>query len=457
MKKAISILLILCMAVGTLTGCLGGSTGETKAPQTKSNETTAKSDETPAAGDETAAPGTAAADQEAIDYNAEFELRFTGPLTGEDRTALLDEAIAILNEKWPNVTVVNECTSDYAQKLKLEFGSGAGYDMAYLDDLNQQTLQKNNYLMDITDDVIARGWLDQAIEGAVEFNNLRTPGQYYSVPFLMAPIMIYYNKDIFAELGVEVPKTVDELEAIMQKAKDAGYIPTECGGDNYYQMGWAAESMILNTAPKEDIDDWYYQINSSDAVKNAFIDTFTRLKKWYDNGWYRADFEGVKGDDVISLFSQGKTALTLDGDWSLSQFEMSGLNVGAFAFPGFEAGTPYAVNAVDGAWALNINLDANKKACALDFIDVFYQPEYLAKWYEKGYTPAVKADMSSVEATELHKEVVAASADTKLGFYLDNVKPGFLDLLVKNMQLLTQGENTPETLWDALDAEWQNK
>lgn len=453
MKKAISILLILCMAVGTLTGCLGGSTGETKAPQTKNNETQAKADETQAAGGDTTAPDA----QADIDYNAEFELRFTGPLTGEDRTALLDEAIAILNEKWPNVTVVNECTSDYAQKLKLEFGSGAGYDMAYLDDLNQQTLQKNNYLMDITDDVVARGWLDQAIEGAVEFNNLRTPGQYYSVPFLMAPIMVYYNKDIFAELGVEVPKTVDELEAIMQKAKDAGYIPTECGGDNYYQMGWAAESLILNSAPKADIDDWYYQKNSSEAVKTAFIDAFTRLKKWYDNGWYRPDFEGVKGDDVISLFSQGKTALTLDGDWSLSQFEMSGINVGAFAFPGFEAGTPYAVNSVDGAWALNASLDATKKACALDFIDVFYQPEYLQKWYEKGYTPAVKADMSAVEATDLHKEVVAASANTKLGFYLDNVKPGFLDLLVKNMQLLTQGANTPETLWDALDAEWQIK
>ena len=106
MKKAISILLILCMAVGTLTGCLGGSTGETKAPQTKNNETQAKAGETQAAG-ETAAPGTQASDQGDIDYNAEFELRFTGPLTGEDRTALLDEAIAILNEKWPNVTVVN--------------------------------------------------------------------------------------------------------------------------------------------------------------------------------------------------------------------------------------------------------------------------------------------------------------------------------------------------------------
>lgn len=400
-------------------------------------------------------PVAAAGDE--IDYNAEFELRFTGPLIGEDRTVLLDEAAARLNEKWPNVTLLNECTNDFAQKLKLEFGSGAGYDMAYLDDLNQQTLQENGYLMDITEDVLERGYIDKAIEGAVEFNNLRTPGKYYSVPFLMAPIMVYYNKDIFEELGVEIPKTVAELEDIMQKAKDAGYIPTECAGENYYQIGWAAQSMILNSAPKEDIDAWYYRENCSDAVKDAFVNAFTHIKNWYDNGYYRPGFEGVMADDIIPLFSQGQTAFTLDGDWSLGQFEMTGIDVGAFVFPGFEEGTPYAVNATDGAWALNANLDANKKACALDFIDIFYEQDYLEKWYEKGYTPAVKCDMSGVEATPLHREVVAASADTKLGFYLDNVKPGYLDFLIKNMQLLTQGEKTPETLWDALYAEWQKQ
>ena len=46
----------------------------------------------------------------------------------------------------------------------------------------------------------------------------------------MAPIVVYYNKDIFNELEVEIPKTVDELEEIMVKAKEAGYIPTGVPG-----------------------------------------------------------------------------------------------------------------------------------------------------------------------------------------------------------------------------------
>ena len=68
---------------------------------------------------------------------------------------------------------------------------------------------ENNYLMDITDDVLERGWIDKSVPGSIEFNNLRTPDKYYSASFLMAPIVVYYNKDIFKEIGAEVPKTVE--------------------------------------------------------------------------------------------------------------------------------------------------------------------------------------------------------------------------------------------------------
>ena len=50
-----------------------------------------------------------------------------------------------------------------------------------------------------------------------------------------------------------------------------------------------------------------------------------------------------------------------------------------------------------------------------------------------------------------------ATKDTRIGFYLDNVKSGYLDHLVKETQLLIQGQYTPETLWDSLDAEWNRK
>lgn len=447
MKKVISVILCVCMMMGMLTGCLGaaGQKKETKAPETQAKG-------------ETQAPGTNSETEGGIDHNASFELRLMSSLTGDLRAGLVDEAIALFNEKWPNVKITNETTSDYGQKYKLAFSSGDGYDIVYVDDLNQQMLMEGNYLMDITEDVKARGWLDKTVSGAIEFNNLRTPGKYYSTAFLMAPIVVYYNKDIFNEIGAEVPKTIEELEAVMAKATEAGYIATECAGDVYHQILWAVEGMVLNSAPKEEVDDWYYGRNCSDNVKNAFIDAYTHIKSWYDNGYFRQNFEGTKIDDIPTLFSQGKTAFVIGGDWDMGNYEATGLNLGTFAFPGFKADeAPYIVNATDGAWALNAELDATQKEAALDFIDIFYQDEYVKKWYEGGFTLATLTDVSGLEASPLQKEIAACTKDTKIGFYLDNVKSGYLDFLVKESQLLIQGQYTPETLWDSLDAEWNKK
>lgn len=439
-------MLCMSMIMGSLSGCLGAQTpSETQAPTADSS---GGSDTT--AGDASGAGDSTAAEEE-IDYKASFDLRLMTSLTGDVRSSLIDEAIALFNEKWPNVTIKNETQSNYAQQFSLAFSSGDGYEIVYVDDLNQQMLMEGNYLMDITRDVEERGWLDKTVDGAIAFNNLRTPGKYYSTAFLMAPIVIYYNKDIFNEIGADVPKTVDELEDIMAKAKDAGYIPTECAGDVYHQMLWAVGSMVLNSAPKEEIDDWYYGKDCTDNVKQAFIDAYTRVLDWYNNGYFRDNFEGTKLDDIPTLFSQGQTAFVIGGDWDIANYEATGLNVGAFVFPGFNADEePYIVNATDGAWALNADLTPTEKEAALDFIDIFYQDDYVKKWYENGFTLATLTDVSDVETTELHKEIASATQNTKIGFYLDNTKSGFLDYMVRETQLMIQGQYTPETLWDSL-------
>ena len=65
--------------------------------------------------------------------------------------------------------------------------------------------------------------------------------------------------------------------------------------------------------------------------------------------------------------------------------------------------------------------------------------------------------ISDVEASDLHKEVAESTKNAKIGFYLDNVKPGYLDYMIKETQLLTQGQHTPESLCESLEKEWDKK
>ena len=47
-----------------------------------------------------------------------------------------------------------------------------------------------------------------------------------SIPFGgLSGCDIFYNKTIFAEVGIEVPETIDELEAACDKLVAAGYVP----------------------------------------------------------------------------------------------------------------------------------------------------------------------------------------------------------------------------------------
>ena len=101
-KKIIVAALCVCMTAGTITGCMGIGNKEKQQENTK---------------EEKAEQGSGGAESQAgksedIDYNASFELRFTSSLNGEVRTALLEEAAQKLNEKWPNVRVVNESTGE---------------------------------------------------------------------------------------------------------------------------------------------------------------------------------------------------------------------------------------------------------------------------------------------------------------------------------------------------------
>jgi ABC-type glycerol-3-phosphate transport system substrate-binding protein len=172
-----------------------------------------------------------------------------------------------------------------------------------------------------------------------------------------------YNKDIFAEVGVEPPKTWNELIEVCEKISKAGYQPIACPGDfNSFwamQMGWLAQiytdqttrSMLEVYRAKE--GDYLYDPAVDGSFKLDITDPFNddswrvnqnpvRAFKAIKDGVYKPDAEGMKtimnclkqvfpkyagGDaffgtkDALPLFYQGKAAMYIDGAWRLPQFK----------------------------------------------------------------------------------------------------------------------------------------
>jgi len=53
--------------------------------------------------------------------------------------------------------------------------------------------------------------------------------KYWAVPFRAGAAPVYYNTKIYEDLGVEIPKTLEELEANCEILKENGYIPFALG------------------------------------------------------------------------------------------------------------------------------------------------------------------------------------------------------------------------------------
>src|SRR5665648_548431 len=98
-------------------------------------------------------------------------------------------------------------------------------------------LSSQGLLTDLTDVAQERGWTDmlpESIQTTARYENgVMGSGPWYGVPNYGEFVTVYYNKDMFAEYGIEVPTTLAEMEAAMDTFVEAGIVPLGRAGAEY--------------------------------------------------------------------------------------------------------------------------------------------------------------------------------------------------------------------------------
>ena len=130
-------------------------------------------------------------------------------------------------------------------------------------------------------------------------------GALYGVPFGAETSILAYRRDIFEELGLEIPETYDELSAVMTQLHDAGHPAMTSRGKTGHQVtaGW-----LLHLAPmggKIFDDEWNPVINSPESVKAA--EFMRHVVKTGPKG-----IETFGFGEASAAFLQGDAALYLD-------------------------------------------------------------------------------------------------------------------------------------------------
>lgn len=155
-------------------------------------------------------------------------------------------------------------------------------------------------------------------------DGLRVDDELYAVQAYANVEGVYYNADILSEIGVEVPTDLDELEAAMAAAQEAGYTgmtvsaPAGAGGE-FAAVPWLAGS------------GWSYDEPDAAGAEEAL----TRLSDWVEAGYINPD--DSTGFNGGTNFITGDYAFAQEGNWNLATFaEEADFEYGVAVFPGVD-------------------------------------------------------------------------------------------------------------------------
>lgn len=171
------------------------------------------------------------------------------------------------------------------------------------------------------DDMIAKQPKLESMFLPSVFNAGKVDGKAYGVPMRgTQPVMLFDNKKVLDEAGVEQPKTLDDLVAAVPKLKAAGVTPIALGGgDQWPTLMWfeyiydrVAGPEVLTKALAGDKDVWA----SADSKK-----ALSTIKDLVDSGAFGKNYDSVKYTDGGSpaLLAKGKAGFELMGSWYFSQ------------------------------------------------------------------------------------------------------------------------------------------
>jgi raffinose/stachyose/melibiose transport system substrate-binding protein len=296
----------------------------------------------------------------------------------DDANIWNEQIIPAFEAEHPDIDVVFNPTAptEYNAALNSRLEGGTAGDLitcrpfdASLDLYNKDYLAPLNDLsgMENFSDVAKSAWTTD--DASVTF----------CVPMASVIHGFIYNKDIFEELGLTPPTTVEEFHAVLDKIKEDGqYVPLDLGTADQWEAATMGFQNIGPTYWKGEEGRKAIIEGSAKFTDQPYVDTWTELASWAP---YMGDgYQAQKYPDSQNLFTLGRAAIYPAGSWDITTFETQGdFEFGAFPPPVATAGdTCYISDHTD--IGIGLNAKSPNQEAAKTFLSWVASPEF-AKIY----------------------------------------------------------------------------
>lgn len=244
---------------------------------------------------------------------------------------MIDE---VVKEEFPKVQLDWECV-DWGEKfdsqLQGRFASGDAPDIIIGKAQDVSAYAVGNNLAPIRIEGMDR-IQEQALQAVT------VEDKVYGLPYNAWYQGVVYNKDVFAELQLEVPTTIEELQQITDELKAHEITPFAA----HFQESWKVGNMtmqFLTNSVFHELENWgtLFRRGNLNFSNNKIIAECMKQNQYIlENSW----------DDALIIdqyesdrrFAEGEAAMYLTGSWSLQSINQydTDTNYGIFPYPNQE-------------------------------------------------------------------------------------------------------------------------
>ncbi len=233
---------------------------------------------------------------------------------GGARRPLLESFLKKFNEKYPDIEVEWSEGAEPAKIFTLIAG-GAAPDVIYVRGTYAQTYIDKGFLEPLSRYI--RGPqgtnLPDFIPAGIQA--YQRAGETYALPYDIAPVLLFYNVDMLADAGVELPAagewSYDDLRQIARRL-------TRREGERITRYGWAAPLGAGTSWQFEAswLRPWGgYLFNEDETAVRLTEEPAVRALSW----WQQFAQEKISGGDLLS----GTTAIQTNGVWFLANLRQA--------------------------------------------------------------------------------------------------------------------------------------
>jgi raffinose/stachyose/melibiose transport system substrate-binding protein len=358
---------------------------------------------------------------------------------------------AIFQAENPNITIEFETadTGTFEQVINTRLSADDAPDLfGVFPGTKFHPQAEAGFLMDLND----APWVDTLFDGAKFVSTYN--GNVMTLPIDANVIGVIYNKQIFADLGLEVPLTWDEFLTVSEAIKESGVTPIALG----LQSAWVTQLIPYAMAPSaiyRDNIDFDAQMYAGDAtfVGSAWEQMMADYLDLGARGYFNNDALGTDYGLSTDLMASGEAAMLIQGNWAVAALrdKAPDLEWGMFPLPYDAGGDVWVPSAIGGTITISANTEYPEEA--RKYLEFWARPD-IAEIYlnQKGAFPVSEGVNPIIDAAA--GEMIPYLEVGSYPFLDQNWPPGVQGVMLEGIQSVFAEEITVEEMLGEMDTAW---